>query len=138
MRSKIIDTNVIIRFLVDAPDKIQHKFKGVFSFFEKLERKDISAELPELVLFEAFFVLTGYYKIPREVVAEKLSEIVLFSGIEMPDKILILSCMDVLKKKKVDLVDAYIYALSKKHGNSEIYSFDSDLKKLGLPLSRIG
>ena len=138
MKSKIIDTNVIIRFLVEAPDKIQRRFEGVYSFFEKLEKKDISAELPELVLFEAFFVLTGYYRIPHNVAAEKLSEIVLFSGIEMPDKILILSCLDILKKKKVDLVDAYIYALSKKHGNSEIYSFDSDLKKLGLTLSKIG
>lgn len=137
MKSKIIDTNVIIRFLVESPDKIPAKFKGVYSFFAKLERKEISAELPELVLFEAFFVLTSYYNIPQEAVAEKLSEIVLFSGIEMHDKLLILSCMDTLKKRKVNLVDAYIYALSKKHGNSEIYSFDSDLKKLGLSLSKI-
>lgn len=138
MKNKIIDTNVIIRFLVEAPDEIQSRFKGVYSFFEKLEKKDISAELPELVLFEAFFVLTSYYKIPQDVVAGKLSEIVLLSGVEMPDKVLIISCMDTLKKKKIGLVDAYIYALSKKHGNSEIYSFDSDLKKLGLSLSKIG
>lgn len=138
MKNKIIDTNVIIRFLMESPGSIQKKFAGVYSFFEKLERKDISADLPELVLFEAFFVLTGYYEIPQNTAAEKLSEIVLFSGIEMPDKVLILSCLDTLKKKKVGLVDAYIYVLSKKYGNSEIYSFDSDLKKLGLSLAHIG
>jgi predicted nucleic-acid-binding protein len=58
VKSKVIDTNVIIRFLVESPDKVQSKFKGVYSFFERLEQKEISAELPELVLFESFFLFT--------------------------------------------------------------------------------
>jgi predicted nucleic acid-binding protein len=40
----------------------------------------------------------------------------------------------LLKKKKIDLVDAYILALSSQKGIKTVYSFDNDLKKNGLDL----
>ena len=54
MKSKIIDTNIIIRFLTENPDKIASKFKGIYEFFLKLEKKEITVFLPDLVIFEAF------------------------------------------------------------------------------------
>ncbi len=65
-----MDTNVIIRYLVENPDRIQSKFKGVFTFFPKVEKGEIKIELCELVLFEAFFVLTNLYKVPQKEAAD--------------------------------------------------------------------
>ena len=117
MKTNLVDTNVIIRYLVENPDRIQSKFKGVFTFFPKVERGEIKIELCELVLFEAFFVLTNLYEVPQK---------------EAADKQLILSCLKILKTEKIDLVDAYLLAVSKKKNIKQIYSFDRDLSKRGL------
>jgi len=108
VKKKLIDTNVIIRFLVEDPQKISAKFKGVFSFFPKVEKGEVTVHLPDLVLFEAYYVLNVTYNIPREEVAEKLYDLVSFKGILMHDKQLILDCLTILKGKNIDLVDAYI------------------------------
>ena len=86
----------------------------------------------ELVLFEAFFVLTNLYEVPQKEAADKLSGIVSYKGVIMADKQLILSCLKILKTEKIDLVDAYLLAISKKKNIKQIYSFDRDLSKRGL------
>ena len=132
MKTNLVDTNVIIRYLVENPDKIQSKFKGVFTFFPKVERGEIKIELCELVLFESFFVLTKLYEVPQKEAADSLLGIVSFKGVIMPDKPLILSCLKILRTERIDLVDAYLLAFSKKKNIRRIYSFDRDLSKRGL------
>ena len=132
MKTSLVDKNVIIRYLVENPGKIQSKFKGVFTFFPKVERGEIKIELGELVLFEAFFVLTKLYDVPQKEAADKLSGIVSFKGVVMADKPLILSCLKILQTERIDLVDAYLLAFSRKKNIKRIYSFDRDLSKRGL------
>ena len=158
MKTNLVDTNVILRYLVENPDSVQRKFKGVFTFFPRVERGEIKIELCELVLFEAFFVLpahlsskhvlrrkdekssgklrkqmgeikiewcefvlfeaffvlTKLYEVPQKKAADKLSGIVAYKGVVMPDKPLILSCLKILQTESIDLVDAYLLAVSKK------------------------
>jgi predicted nucleic-acid-binding protein len=137
VKSKIIDTNVIVRYLVENPATIAARFKGVFTFFPRIERGEVVVELTELVLFETFFVLTRLYKVPQNEAAEKLSGIVSFKGVQMSDKPLIVSCLKILQDKKIDLVDAYLLAFAKKKGIHDVYSFDSDLYRHGLKLIEI-
>jgi predicted nucleic-acid-binding protein len=117
---------------VEDPEKVDMKFRGVFTFFPKVENGKVNAELCELVLFEAFFVLTKLYQVPQNEAAEKLFDMVSFMGIIMPDKPLILSCLEILQSEKIDLVDAYLLALSKKKKLKGIFSFDKDLLRRGL------
>jgi len=128
----LIDTNVIVRYLVETPDTINSKFKNVFSFFEKLETGVKNAEIVDLVLFQTFFVLTSYYEVPAKETAEKLSQIVSFKGIVMADKDIIQACLKTLQTRKTDPVDAYLAAYAKKKQIKEIYSFDKGLSKLGV------
>ncbi len=130
----IIDTNVIIRYLVESPDSIPDKFKGVFSFFPRLETGELKAKLPDLVLFQTLFVLTSFYKVPQNEAAQKLLELVSFRGIQVVNKDVLVTCLRLLTEKKVDVVDAYILAYAKKKNIKSIYSFDKDLQKLGLTL----
>lgn len=137
MAGNFIDTNVIIRYLVEEPETIQKKFKGVFSFFQKVEIGKIRIELTELVLFESFFVLTRLYKIPSKEVSKILSKLISFKGINLPNKKLMISCLKILQEKSIDLVDAYLIAYSKEKGIKGIYSFDKDLVKNGLNLLEV-
>ena len=77
MVASFIDTNVIIRYLVEIPDSISKKFKGVFPFFNRVETGEVKVELTELVLFESFFVLTRVYEIPVAEASETLSKLIL-------------------------------------------------------------
>lgn len=137
MAGNFIDTNVIIRYLVEEPETIQKKFKGVFSFFQKVEIGKIRIELTELVLFESFFVLTRLYKIPSKEVSKILSKLISFKGINLPNKKLMRSCLKILQEKSIDLVDAYLIAYSKEKGIKGIYYFDKDLVKNGLNLLEV-
>ncbi len=134
MKHSLIDTNVIIRYLVEEPGTIRPKFKGIYPFFEKVEKGELHVQLPELVLFEAFFVLTSFYEVPAAKAAKSLDFIVALKGVSMPDKGLMRSCLIFLQNKKIDLVDAYILAVSRQKGIKTVYSFDTDLKKNGLEL----
>ena len=134
MKHSLIDTNVIIRYLVEDPETIKPRFKGVYSFFEKVEKGELQIQLPELVLFECFFVLTSFYEVPNAKAANTLDLIVAFKGVSMQDKGLMRSCLMLLQNTKIDLVDAYILAVSRQKGIKTVYSFDNDLKKNGLEL----
>ena len=139
MREKppLIDTNVIVRYLVEDPAHVPEKFQGVFPFFQKVETGEVAVELPELVLFEVFYVLTRLYRVPQKEAARKLAGLVTFQGVLMRDKPLIRSCLGVLHSKPLGLVDAYLLAASRKKGLRSIYSYDGDLSKKGLELLEI-
>ncbi len=122
-----VDTNVILRYLVEDPDAIDPKFVGVYSFFEKIETGRLMVQLPELVLFQAYFVLTSYYRVPRSEAAKKLGSLVTFRGIRMAEKEIAIACLKRLEEKNLDLVDAYLLAWAEQKGIPGIYSFDSDL-----------
>ena len=131
---ELLDTNVIIRYLVEDPDAVSGRFRGVFSFFEKLEKGEIKAHLPSLVLFQAFFVLTSYYEVPPTEAAEKLEALLSFDGMTVPDEPVVRNCMRLLRERNLDLVDAYIVACSRFRGLKGVYSFDRDLEACGLKL----
>ncbi len=137
MKNGLIDTNVIVRFLVEDPRTAAPKFKGVFSFFEKLAKRQLGAELPELVVFETFFVLTSHYKVPSAVASEKLIDIISLSGIAMDNKPLMLSCLETIRDRNADLVDAYIISLCRLEGYAGTYSFDNDMKKFGMTILEV-
>jgi predicted nucleic acid-binding protein len=135
---ELLDTNVIVRYLVETPDSIPSRFQGVFPFFEKVERGEVRVHLPSLVLFQAFFVLTSYYQVPPAEAAEKLDALLSFKGMTIPEKAVIQNSLRLLKEKKLDLIDAYIAAYSRVRGLKGVYSFDSGLKALGLELLPVG
>jgi predicted nucleic acid-binding protein len=132
-----LDTNVIVRFLVETPESIPAPFKGVFGFFAKIEEGSKTVHLPEIVLFQVYFVLTSYYEVPSALAAEKLEEIIRFKGISMPDKRITGECLRIVKRENIDIVDAWILAYSTAKGITGTYSFDKDLSRLGLKLLKV-
>jgi predicted nucleic acid-binding protein len=137
MNHECIDTNVIVRFLVETPESIAPQFKGVFRFFKRIEEGVKTVHLPEIVLFQAFFVLTSYYGVPATLAAEKLEQILGFRGISLPSKHIAEECLRILRRENIDIVDAWILSYSAAKGVSAAYSFDKDLFRLGLKLLKV-
>ncbi|HEX9691958.1 MAG TPA: PIN domain-containing protein [Gemmatimonadales bacterium] len=129
-----VDTNVIIRYLIEDPETVGREFRGVYSFFDKLERGERRALLTPLVVFQSYFVLTSYYEVPSAQAAAKLGELLSFKGLAVPEKSVLRACMETLAKRSVDLVDAYLAALCGARQMKGVYSFDQGLRKLGIEL----
>jgi len=121
----LLDTNIIIRFLVG--DHEEHLEKST-EYFEQIEQGSMEVEILSDVLMEAFFVLTKFYKLPKAEVISDLKTILSFEGVVNKDKVLLFEALSIIENKNVDFVDALICAKCK-FQNYEKLSFDKDLNR---------
>ena len=121
----LLDTNIIIRFLVG--DNEEHLAKST-EYFEQIELGSMEVEILSDVLMEAFFVLTKFYKVPKVEVISDLKTILSFEGVVNKDKVILFETLSIIENKNIDFVDALISAKCK-FQNYEKLSFDKDLSK---------
>ena len=121
----LLDTNIIIRFLVG--DNEEHLAKST-EYFEQIELGSMVVEILSDVLMEAFFVLTKFYKLPKIEVISDLKTILSFEGVVNKDKVILFEALSIIENKNIDFVDALICAKCK-FQNYEKLSFDKDLNK---------
>ena len=121
----LLDTNIIIRFLVG--DHEEHLEKST-EYFEQIEQGSMEVEILSDVLMEAFFVLTKFYKLPKIEVISDLKTILSFEGVVNKDKVILFETLSIIENKNIDFVDALICAKCK-FQNYEKLSFDKDLNK---------
>lgn len=121
----LIDTNIIIRFLVG--DHAEHLEQSI-AIFERVEKGEIEVHILESVVMEAFFVLSKFYKLPKEEVINDLKRILLLEGVINDDKLILFETLSIIENKNVDFVDALLCAKQRLEG-LEVLSFDNDIKK---------
>lgn len=119
----LLDTNIIIRFLIG--DNEEHLEKST-RYFEKIEQGSIQVEILSEVLMEAFFVLTKFYKISKFEVISDLKTILSLEGVINKDKIILFEALNIIENKNIDYVDALICAKCKFQNYNKL-SFDKDL-----------
>jgi len=121
----LLDTNIIIRFLVG--DHQEHLAKSI-EIFKDIESAKLQVEILDGVLMEAFFVLTKFYKLPKDEVINDLKTILALNGVINSNKVTLYETLNIIEMKNIDFVDAMICAKSKLQGFGKI-SFDNDFKK---------
>lgn len=121
----LLDTNIIIRFLVG--DNEEHLAKST-EYFEQIELGSMEVEILSDVLMEAFFVLTKFYKLPKVEVISDLKTILSFEGVVNKDKVILFEALSIIENKNIDFVDALICAKCKFQNYGKL-SFDKDLNK---------
>ena len=120
----LIDTNIIIRFLVG--DNEAH-LRIATEIFTKIESGEIEVEILESVIMEALFVLVKFYKLPKSEVIADLKRLIALRGV-VGDKVILIEALNIVNNKNIDFVDALICAKSKLQGYEKI-SFDKDVNK---------
>ena len=120
----LIDTNIIIRFLVG--DHEEH-LKIATEIFAKVENAEIEVEILEIVIMEALFVLTKFYKLPKSEVVADLKRLIALQGV-VGDKVLLIETLHIVDDKNIDFADALICAKSRLQGYKKL-SFDADINK---------
>lgn len=126
MSQQIIDTNVIIRYLINDDSKL---FIQAKQFLDQVKSGKIKCRLEQAVFTEVAFVLSSYYGVPREKIADVLHNLLLYKGIIVNDHAVFLLSLEIYKNSKLHIVDSILAANTQVH-NLKLMSFDAELSDL--------
>lgn len=121
----LIDTNIIIRFLVGDHEGHLEISKKIFM---QIQDATLQVEILSEVLMEVLFVVIKQYQVPKAIAIEKLKGILMLEGVVNSDKMILIETLNMFLDKNIDYVDALICTKSKLEGYGKI-SFDKDVMK---------
>ena len=121
----LLDTNVVLRFLLADDPEQSRKATAFFGAVEKGERQ---ASIKEFILLELVWVLENACRVPRNEIADKLSTILSFSGMVSPGRYAMIRALLLYKETRIDFADCLLAACSSPA--TPVVTFDRDLEKL--------
>jgi len=122
-KKKLLDTNVVVRFLAEDNPLLAQKAKRIF-----LEAQENELVIPDFVLTEIVWVLLSFYQLDKKTVIEKLEAMLAFDKFSLHRKVL-RQAIDLWRNENISFVDAYLLSLSFNQ-KRKLYSFDKRLKEL--------
>ncbi len=108
-KAYLIDTNVILRYLLDDHNRFSPK---AGAFMEAVSKETKKAKIPAIIIGECIYVLEKFYKVPKKEIIDKLCRILNFKGIINPDKSAILKSLFIYQDTNADIVDCILATLS--------------------------
>lgn len=122
MSKNLIDTNLIIRFLVnDNPPKVARVEK-------LLKDKNNSNILLDTVVAEIIWVLSSYYHLSKQDVVEKIKALIHVDTIEC-NAFLLNRSLTLWQDYNISYIDAYLAAVAEL-GKITLYSYDKSFNLL--------
>ena len=123
MKKYIVDTNFVLRYLL-ADNKKQYKRSKVI--FDQVRDGRVHAIFEQSVFAEVIFVLTSFYKTPKEKVVETIHFFLSYKGIE-GDKDVLQHALQLYKNSNLHIVDCILAARSEMT-KLPILTFDKKLE----------
>lgn len=124
---KLVDTNLIIRYLVQDHEK---HAKAAGRLFDACDRGEIRVVVLPAVLAECVFVLESFYGHPRADIASALIRFISSPGVEIDEVAVQLDALNRFKRTRVHFVDCLIAATAVAE-DLPLASFDQDFRKFG-------
>jgi len=124
-KRRLVDTDVIIRYLVQDHEK---HAKLDTRLFDACDRGELVIVVLPSVLAESVFVLESFYQAPRTDIASALVRLISSPGIEIREVAVHLDALRRYRETKVHFVDCLI-AASAVAEEVPVASFDQDFRK---------
>lgn len=125
MKTVILDTNVVLRFvLADHPT---HSPKAR-ELFELAENGSIRLYLSQVSLAELVWTLTSFFKFSRKQVSATMRGLVLHNGVDIDEQEVALLALERFACVNADYPDCHVSALSSTRGQC-VVSYDRDFRK---------
>ena len=121
---ELLDTNIILRYLVGDNIDQQKRSTEIFKEAEQGKRKIV---LKVVVIAETCFVLESFYKKTKEEIASAMEVLLSQKWLKVEDRASILSMWGFFRQN-MHFVDCYLLALSKSN-KFKILTFDKELTK---------
>lgn len=126
-KRRLVDTNLIIRYLVQDHEK---HAKAAGKLFEACDRGEVEIVVLPVVLAECVFVLESFYEHRRADIAAALSTLLSSPGVQISENAMHLDALDRYRKTKVHFVDCLIAAAARAE-DLPVATFDEDFRKFG-------
>lgn len=126
MKKYILDTNIVIRYLVSDNPLQYEKAKNIFI---DIENEKCVGYISILVVDELIWVMEQYYEFKRSEYIPKLCQIFALNNVKIIEikKDNILRIFQKMKKTSIDFTDYYLATLATQ---TPILSFDKDFEKM--------
>lgn len=125
MKKIVIDTNVILRFVLND-DKNQ--LSEVKKLFEAIEEGQFQPYISSIILLEIHFVLTKIYKFSFDEVGDVFDRVMEMRNLTIIEKTHSIQAVEVYKKYKIKMGDCLIATQIPKGGM--LVTFDKDFSKI--------
>lgn len=115
-----LDTSMLVRYLTDDPPNLAEQAAKVIDHEEGLQVTDV-------VLAEAAYVLTSFYRVPRNLVVDHLIAFLQKENVTTfaLDKGTVLQALLLCKPSgRVSFADAMVWAAARSSGSNLVYSLD--------------
>jgi|SRR3989344_2570679 len=122
MSKNLIDTNLIIRFLVNDNPKKATKVEKL------LKDKNNQNVLLDTVIAEIIWVLNSYYNLKKHDIIEKIEALIHVDTIEC-NEIVIGRTLTIWKEYNISFIDAYLVAVADL-GGMTLYSYDKNFDSI--------
>lgn len=123
MDKKIIDTNLIVSYLVDDEPNL---YKKARDFFDLVKLGKIKAVLEQAIFTETVSILTELYEVPRNKICNTLTGLLEYKGIYNFEKETLIEALILYAQTNLSIVNCIIVAKAKLQ-NIEIETFDQEL-----------
>jgi predicted nucleic-acid-binding protein len=124
-KRRLVDTNLIVRYLVQDHEK---HAKAAGKLFDACDRGDVVIVILPAVLAECVVVLESFYERPRGDITSALGRLISSPGVEIDGAAIHLDALDRYRKTKVHFVDCLIAATAATE-NMPVASFDQGFRK---------
>lgn len=125
MKRRLVDTNLIVRYLVQDHEK---HAKAATKLFDACDKAELVIVLLPVVLAECVFVLESFYEHSRGDIASALGTLISSPGVEISRAEIHLDALDRYQRTKIHFVDCVIAATSAAE-NTSVATFDQDFRK---------
>ncbi len=126
MKRLLLDTNVLVCFILGEPEK---QAAAVAIIFKQCDEGTVELVLHPIVLAETVFVLSSFYEQKRADIAKVLTFILGSPGIICDQRDVLRLALEHYSKSKIHFVDCYMVATSH-FSQHPVISFDRGLDKL--------
>jgi len=126
---KVLDTNVLIRFLVRDNEQ---QAEIIYRIFKQAESDKKVLFVPLLVVLETVWVLESVYKISRQEILDSINDLILMPILEFEAQSAIMSFVSSARESKMDLSDLLIAHSARFSGCECVLTFDKRASDFGL------
>ncbi len=124
---KIIDANILLRFLTDDdPDKAGQ----CELLLKRVEKQEEEVLLPDLILADVIWTLQSFYKQSKIRIREMLMPVLSLRGLRFSSKEVARRALNLYVEKNIDWTDAFVAAQMISRGQKDIYSYDRDFNRV--------
>ncbi len=134
MKQIVLDTNVVLSFLVDRDPQQQ---ADAAHLFDDAAAGNHTLILHQTVITEMVYVLRNLYGVDKAKIAEILADVLALPGVVPVDEVAWSLLLDLWPDSVSDFTDAVLAAVTTQHRYDAVATFDRpftrQLKKQGVP-----